>query len=275
MNNKKTFLVSSVIFVSILLVLAFGKIDYNISNTLVNQDSIWAQFFRSFGESPYLIAIFAFVFVFFSSRKRTSKLKSFFLRIISYFFMFISIYTFCYMPVMYEYQLEETGMPKKYLGYILIVSIILFIISVIVMEKTSEEKLKKFRTPALLAFTLALTELLLVNLLKVVWARPRMRSIDSFEQFKYWWQINGPKNSEEFKSFPSGHTANAFVAIAFSTFATNPKLKRNLFIFGMVWGVVTAISRVILGAHFLSDVVFAGYFTVILFFVLEQIFNRK
>jgi membrane-associated phospholipid phosphatase len=54
------------------------------------------------------------------------------------------------------------------------------------------------------------------------------------------------------------------------------RLYVKLFLIGaLTWGSLVALSRVIRGDHFLSDVVVGGYITVFLFYLLSQLFQMK
>ena len=71
-------------------------------------------------------------------------------------------------------------------------------------------------------------------------------------------------NADNFKSFPSGHTANAVMSITIlpGLAMVIPGLRKRrpvLFITGIVIGFVVLASRMILGAHFLTDVSFGGF----------------
>lgn len=123
---------------------------------------------------------------------------------------------------------------------------------------------------AIVLLVISLGELLIVNILKIGWERPRMRMLMEVPDatFAPWWSPGTPEKGllvasgvapEEFKSFPSGHTANATVLIASTALAT---LKRGwekalpwLFWGGVVWGFYVGFSRIIMGAHFLTDTV--------------------
>lgn len=70
--------------------------------------------------------------------------------------------------------------------------------------------------------------------------------------------------SDNFKSFPSGHTANAILSIAIlpGLAAVVPALRKKLkalFVAGFVFGFLVLASRMVLGAHFLSDVSCGGF----------------
>ena len=71
-------------------------------------------------------------------------------------------------------------------------------------------------------------------------------------------------NADDFKSFPSGHTANAFISIAIlpGLAVVIPALKKRLMlllVISIVFGFIVLASRMVLGAHFLSDVSVGGF----------------
>lgn len=112
----------------------------------------------------------------------------------------------------------------------------------------------------------------LINLIKVPWGRVRMRQIykTSESYFTPWWQAGSTLkkklmaegvSSDEFRSFPSGHTACAACAMLIGLLPTLRKGKEKrtklLFIVGCLWAAAVAISRIWMGAHFLTDVTMA------------------
>ncbi|MEN8242598.1 MAG: phosphatase PAP2 family protein [Chloroflexota bacterium] len=279
MKNAKIFIPVSIGFIAVLLVLAFGTIDYNVSVNLVNRDSIWAEFFNMFGEAPFLVGLLAFVAALYGGRKRSNKILNIVYSILTFPFLLLFTFGLVQAPFRYRYEFVESGIPQNMQTLTYVLTLILFAGVVYAVFKIKPETFRKYRRAAGIVALLVVTEIILVNVLKSIWARPRMRSMESFEQFKYWWQINGPAaiTEEELKSFPSGHTANAFVMVAFLSFLDRNKTKlyRNFAIFALAWGVLTGISRVVLGAHFLSDVVFSGYLTVMLYFLFEKLINKN
>jgi membrane-associated phospholipid phosphatase len=104
-----------------------------------------------------------------------------------------------------------------------------------------------------------------MNLLKLLWYRPRWRYLlatygsDAASFFVPWYrpQCSG-KFSDNFASFPSGHTMNAIAALiwillpAFSPVLRGKKLRLRIIIY--LWAVLCAVSRIAVGAHFASDV---------------------
>jgi membrane-associated phospholipid phosphatase len=69
---------------------------------------------------------------------------------------------------------------------------------------------------------------------------------------------NGPQLSSKYHAFPSGHTASS-TAFFVALFLTRKKLGAPL----LLIPVLIALSRMIVGAHYLSDVTFAAIIGVI------------
>lgn len=140
--------------------------------------------------------------------------------------------------------------------------------------------------------------MLLINIIKVPWGRARMRLISltgNEAYFTPWWQAGSALkdrlvadgvSSDEFRSFPSGHTACAACAMLLSLLPTLRKGKhpekriRLLFVFGSLWCAVTAFTRLCMGAHFLTDVTMAWLIalgmctlSVYLFFFNKKFFS--
>ena len=120
--------------------------------------------------------------------------------------------------------------------------------------------------------------MLLINIIKVPWGRARMRLIyltgnDTY--FTNWWQagtalkkklVADGVSSDEFRSFPSGHTACAACAMLVALLPTVSKLfkgkEKRLGLLGCLWTAIVAFSRLRMGAHFLTDVTMAWLVTL-------------
>lgn len=277
MKSKKKILVLTGVVFAMLAVLAFGTLDYDISKGIINKSSHFAEFFNRFGEMPVSLAMLISVMILFGSRKKEKHLNN----ILGMLFgiPFIALFSFMtvFMPIRYTYEHAASGIPGSMMLLSYGLTAVLFLIAMVWIRKTDVEVLRSYRRVALALIVIAFGAVLVVNLVKILWARPRMRSIDSIEQFKYWFQINGPSNNNELKSFPSGHTANSFVMLAFVLFIpmTKEKLRSRFTTFAILWGSMVALSRVILGAHFLSDVIVGGFITILLIYICELLFMTR
>ena len=96
---------------------------------------------------------------------------------------------------------------------------------------------------------------MVVNLvLKIVFSRARPDLLFS----QQWYGFYGFKFSAPFWSFPSGH-ATTIMGFVFALCALWPKY-RYLF---LLYGVLIALSRVVLTHHYLSDVMVASYLALV------------
>lgn len=156
---------------------------------------------------------------------------------------------------------------------------ILLLASVLIKKKTdffSKQAKRKIIFVFLLFF---LVPGLIVQTSKVVWGRPRPVEITQFggtfdflTPFEPRFDRAGNKNSTN--SFPSGHAANAFYMIF--PFYVAKKRKALIFgSFGLVYGILMAITRVVQGGHFLSDVVTSAFIVYIIAEVLKILLLDK
>ena len=80
--------------------------------------------------------------------------------------------------------------------------------------------------------------------------------------------------TDEFASLPSGHSAYSMFAIfMFPVLADYlrgfKKFKPYLFVFGFLWWASTALSRLTVGAHYLTDITIAGLVTIIAYIIVS------
>jgi len=281
MFNRKTILVFVLVFVILMTFLALGSFDYNFSHYITNTDSHWANFFNQFGEIPAIFLMLIGTTILFGARKKDILWRNILSHLIAIPFIALLSYIITSMPVRYMYENQVTGLgediPQVLNITTIILAIIIFVSTMYIERKIDDSKFKEMRKAAILFILLVIGEIILVNVVKEVWGRPRMRILESIDGFKKWYEINGPALNNNYKSFPSGHTANAFSVIAYTLFFSYFKNinKKTVMIIAIIWGVGVALSRVVLGAHFLSDVITGGYITIFLFIVLNFLLYRK
>ena len=121
------------------------------------------------------------------------------------------------------------------------------------------------RAIVLMLLTLALAPGVLANLLlKEHWDRPRPIDVAEFggaEHFRPWWDPRGdcPKNC----SFIAGEPSGAFWTLSAAAVAP-PHWRALAYGAALAFGAAVGVLRMAAGAHFFSDVVFAGVFTFLL-----------
>ncbi len=131
-----------------------------------------------------------------------------------------------------------------------------------------------------------------VEIVKNFMARPRPRLLFAGYEgiaFSPWYQkFSGAEGfmtafgieKDAFKSFPSGHSlqAAAFLASFYGLSLIYPNLQKKLGIalaVEIIFALVVMSCRMILGAHFLSDVSMGALVSVVAFFVLLALQNRQ
>lgn len=122
-------------------------------------------------------------------------------------------------------------------------------------------------------FAIAFT-LVVVSVLKVLAGRLRFRDMESLQEFVPWY-IFHPFSGNY--SFPSGHTANAASMFCFYFLIplTHSKWKKFLFaVIPTVIVTVMAVSRIIMGAHYSSDVLFAVGIAVVCWGMSAYLYDK-
>ena len=123
--------------------------------------------------------------------------------------------------------------------------------------------------------------------------RPRYRLLSLYESneeiyFHNWWEPTKNHveliskynvNKDDFKSFPSGHTAEASILLVGFTFLplANKKFERYqlpLFLCGCGVVFLVALARILAGAHFLSDVSWGAVIVLTLTSLANEIVMR-
>lgn len=259
----------------------------------------FAVFFEIFGESVLYVMLSLSLAVIFHYIKFNKK---------NFFKVFYNLITFCALFfVNYLFITRTYKYLEKYLFFeINNLKIIFFIIFAIVfavfyiflLKNLKENKINKLFYFALLVIFVAFFSTLLIYILKnKVVLRMRFRAMNFLNDasfFTPWWKVNGEniKNlfqnfyylQDAFKSFPSGHTAAAGLSLCFVFYPyfVNKKMKHSKRISYILWPIILTLtvgfSRIVAGAHFLTDVLFAiliDMFFISLFFYFILLIKRR
>ncbi|MGH6725032.1 MAG: phosphatase PAP2 family protein [Pseudolabrys sp.] len=131
------------------------------------------------------------------------------------------------------------------------------------------------RAIVFLIATLVLAPGLVVNVgLKDHWGRPRPIDVVQFggnQHFVAWWDWRGdcPNNC----SFVSGDVSGAFWTLAPAALAP-PPWRALAYGAALALGTGMAVARMLAGAHFFTDVVFAGVFTFLIIWIVYALIYR-
>jgi lipid A 4'-phosphatase len=160
-----------------------------------------------------------------------------------------------------------------WVGFVLVAPAIAAVIIKLIQPR--RKTLVSGRAALFLITTLALGPGLLVNVvLKEHWGRPRPIDVAEFggpQQFVPWWSTKGdcPSNC----SFVSGDVSGAFWTLAPAALAP-PQWRAFAYGAALAFGAGMAAIRVMAGAHFVSDVIFAGVFTFLIIWLVHALIYR-
>jgi membrane-associated phospholipid phosphatase len=263
-----------ILFLSLWTLLAgiFAFTDLSISNTIINQKSGWVYFFDAFGEHPAMIIAFLSANILFSLARGEKTVKKISMWVINGVLMLLSGYM---MVIMVAVRMFEAKISGSQSIITLLCTIIIIVIIQVLLRKVSYERLNEFRRAALIAIVTVFAYNILANVIKPVWgrARPRDLTADQSNYFPWYIQQHFPHG----ESFFSGHAGNGFSTLLLVLFAEKMKKPAVKWALGMgiVWGLIIAVSRVIIGAHFPSDVLFGGFIAISLIYINSCIFKEK
>ncbi len=112
--------------------------------------------------------------------------------------------------------------------------------------------------------------LICIQLVKIFWGRIRFRDLDSIHSnFTDWYIPNGINGNQ---SFASGHAAMAWMLLPLIILLPKKNKIVRIFTAGLivVWGIAVPLSRVVIGAHYASDVLFGSFVIIISFLVFTE-----
>lgn len=272
--QKKTIIAVLLMLAGCMVIGSF--FDYQISSAIFNPNSFFGIFFASYGQLPAMLcfSIGGCLLIKIANKKH---LVSF---VLSYVFG-ILLTAFAILGIAMDPMLY---IPNMSLPISVVIALVLVVVCDYLVLKYSKEAKREDVKKVIIAFIgIMFVEIMLINIIKIPWGRPRMRmiSVTPEASFQPWWVIGSEMKdklvalgvaAEEFKSFPSGHTGNAACAMLLGILpiiCTSLKGKeKTLFISGFVFTLVVAFSRLVMGAHFLTDVTVGMTIT----FIVEVIF---
>lgn len=279
---KRFILVSAGIF--LLGMMAIGSAcDYSISKLLYHPGNLFGIFFAAFGGYPMGLGFAAAGAMLISARNPEKKLIEILQVILGAFLILTSVSMLVQMPIRHASM-------SIWLSAVLGIGFAGITVWGTLRLCKGADRGTVIRIA--IAFVLVIiAETIVVDIIKIPWGRARMRLVaaDSRAYFMPWWQPGTELRdalvaigvaAEEFKSFPSGHTVNAsalMLLCLLPAICSRMEEKRTLlFWVGFAWTCLVAVSRITMGAHYLTDttVGFAVGF-IVLVTVVQILFRQK
>lgn len=245
----------------IILAIIFGFSDLEISKAIVDEESLWGKFGNDFGEAPgYSLIAIALSILIGSYNNEIKKQK-----ISAYVIIIIGIVLFILGFVVNERILIIDGLAIFF-------PLILFVLF------TYKKNWKNYQKISTVIIILAIVNpLIFVQITKVLTGRVRFEDLDiNYSNFTPWFLPPGPSGNY---SFPSGHTAVAFMFLPIFILIRNRgwkdpiKILVSILIIG--WGFFVGLSRVIIGDHYASDVLFSAEVALLTTLLLYKKFYQN
>ncbi|MFW9950963.1 MAG: phosphatase PAP2 family protein [Candidatus Thorarchaeota archaeon] len=247
-----------IIIVTIWIILAifFGVFDLQISSSFVDENSLWGEFGAEYGEPPGygLISIGLAVLIggYIKDLKK-QKIPGYLSIIAGSIYLLIGI--------------MDNSNTDIFTGVCLIIPIAVF------MLFTWNKDWKRYRNISTIISILAiLNPLIFVQLSKLFFGRVRFRDLAlDYSNFTPWYLPQGITGNY---SFPSGHAAMGFMFLPILIMVKDLKWKDYKKIITVIlvlgWGFFVGFSRIVVGAHYASDVLFSTGFASIITILLYK-----
>ncbi len=312
-QSKKKIIISWILFIVVFagLLITATFTDLDISNILTKGTLPAGQYltnapfgatFETVGSSPiYIVFAFAFsiLFISFLRNKKAKKAVAALCSCVSIICAFVA--DFVLFNDAMDYIKDHLSAPEDADMFLKIVSILAALFVTVLMalavNNFSDEQISSLVTFAVAAIVFGAFSTVVLHLIKGPVGRIRFRAMNvgnegyGFEKYARWYEINGQWISKEdmkalfgtadaLKSFPSGHTNAAgatYVAIMLidALKIQSKKVKAALWICPIVFTALVAVSRIMVGAHYFSDVLVGGTCAFLSMLLMREIFIRK
>ena len=257
LNVKKLILI--VIVTWVVLSIIFGLYDLAISIAVVDEASIWGNFGADYGEIPGYALIVIALATLLGSLFTNLKMQK------------IPGYVGIVVGVLFILFIDD----EKYvnMGWSFIFALLIYIVI------TWNKDWKDYRNiSGVIALLAVINPLIFVQIAKILCGRVRFRNLDpGYTNFTYWFLP--PGISGDGSSFPSGHAAMGWMFLPLLITVKDREVKDPLRIIVIVlvigWGLFVALSRIAIGAHYASDVLFStGAATIVTIFLYTRFYRK-
>lgn len=246
--------------------------DLWISMSIYNPNLDWAILLEKYGEIPGLIVALIGIHIYIVTIKASSNIKTI---LITGFLLTVGS-----LVTIYILWLGALGISNQTIFFNSNRNIF-FLIAIFsnILISYLFRKRYKFSKKSVLFSRISFKmffygNIIFVFLLKILWGRIRFRDLSQdYSDFTTWYIPNGINGNQ---SFPSGHAAMGFMLLALFIFLGNKSLLIRIILKGLIfsWAIAVSISRVVIGAHYTSDIVFGSFIMIISYLLLIQNANK-
>ena len=269
MKNKNLW-ISVAVFV--VLALTFTFTDLVISQSYADPQSGWAYFLELYGQLPGVFVCFLGGSTLLALYKVEKNFKSI-SGVTGLFILTLFTSLMFWGDALGVQALPEEMNPLPPLG----LGFLMLLLVQVILRRLPEETLSQYKSAAKVALILIFVAgLLTVWSIKIPWGRWTFRDmleIGDLSLFTPWYL---PQGNNGHHSFISGHTALSFCVLPIVLlFRKNNRQFKIAWALALTWGIIGALSRVKIGAHFPSDVWSAESGREIRFWILQNKFIKN
>ncbi len=247
----------------------FAFSDLQISNSIVNPNAGWAVFLELYGELPGAFIVLSGLIIYIVNYSSNSLIKR-----ISVITLFQIGSTAVLIYIIFVILWGLTGNHDFFynnLFSVATVSLFFALIIVIILKKIAVNfSSAVLLTSKVITAMSLIGYLIFIHMIKIFWGRLRFRDLNSFQSdFTEWYLPQGITGGE---SFPSGHAAMAWMLLPIILLISKKNKIAKIFITILIvaWGIAVPLSRVVIGAHYASDVSFGSFIMIISFLVIAK-----
>ncbi len=262
--------------IGVILLIVFTFTDLPISMALYTKN-LFGRIFEVVGELPFAFLAMLACMMLFRFRSKKTKGISVLLGIV--FGLITALFAVMGGFMAWNYLHENIeGVPQI---LALLFAVLLLAGGVMIARSVPREKSREAVTYAIIAIIYFLAVIIIMNVIKGIWGRMRIREMtDPLTQFTPWYVITSRGGFDNaYASFPSGHAMNAAGSILLCLLPSFvPCLYGKVTLMktvAYIWMAVIAVSRIVMGAHFASDVTVGLLLSLLLFEVIRSIVCNK
>lgn len=246
--------------------------DLWISINAYDPQTFWAVLLEKFGEIPGLVVVLLGVHIYIVTLKASSNIKTIlFTGFLLTSASLITIYIFIVLSLSIT---ENWIFFNSNRNYFFLTAILLNIFLSVLFRKRNKFSKKSVLFSRISVKMFFYGYLFVIQPLKHLWGRMRFRELaEGYADFTAWYIPNGINGNQ---SFPSGHAAMGFMMFSLFVFAADKSFYKRIFLKGIIisWAIAVCISRVVVGAHFTSDVLFGGFIILVSYLLLIHQANK-
>lgn len=269
LKNKYILAASALLFVLAVVFATFY--DLEINTFLYNKNSTFGFIFRVFGEIPAFILLPLCFNIFGVKLIRKKTFWSIILLVIVTALAIVFWHTILHKFVIAEFLPNFPNLVA------IAISVVFGFGGLYLLSLINQNTLNTLFMFALLIIATVVATALFTHAIKLVFGRVRFRDLNSdLSDFTAWYSINGFTGH---KSFVSGHTSAAGTIFALNFlphyFAKLQKYKPLFVAISLLYVAAVGLSRIVVGAHYLSDVLFGALLAYLVTYSVQKIIIKK